>query len=294
MMEMSGLVQQMVKIWSEDTGTDVGVNRLRALSGGSINQAFCLETSLGSFFLKYNTANRFPGMFEAEARGLRLLNNAGVIRIPNVVYVGSTQSHVFLILEFLDRSPQQKDFWETFGRKLAALHRCSSDQFGLDHSNYIGSLTQSNTGHIHWHTFFIEERLEPQLRLASNAGLISDSLTASFKTLFSRMVDMFPVEQPSLLHGDLWSGNFLIGPQGEPCLIDPAVYFGHREMDLAMTRLFGGFEAKFYRAYQEVWPLQSGWQERMDLCNLYPLMVHVNLFGGGYLSQVKDILRRFV
>jgi len=163
----------------------------------------------------------------------------------------------------------------------------------LDHNNYIGSLHQSNQKHDKWVSFFIEERLNPQLKLAYDSGKINSSILEKFEVMFLVLEEIFPVEKPSLLHGDLWSGNLMTDNFGNPCLIDPAVYFGFREMDLAMTTLFGGFDSEFYESYQRINHLETGWQERFDICNLYPLLVHVNLFGEGYLSSVKNILKRF-
>ena len=165
--------------------------------------------------------------------------------------------------------------------------------FGLDHDNYIGSLPQSNHQHTSWVEFFIEERLEKQIALAKNSGALNNSTIQQFNNLFKRLKEIIPEEKPSLLHGDLWNGNYMLAADGCACLIDAAVYYDHREMDLAMTRLFGGFPEEFYESYHETFPLSSGFEERVDIHNLYPLLVHVNLFGGSYISQVKSVLSRF-
>ncbi len=186
-----------------------------------------------------------------------------------------------------------KGFWEDFGTRLANMHRHTSDVFGLDHPNYIGSLPQSNKTQKSWIDFFVEERLEAQLRLARDAGRVERELGRWFQALYTHLPDLFPEEPPALLHGDLWSGNFMVGTDGRAAIVDPAVYYGHRYMDLGMSKLFGGFAPAFYRAYEDAYPLEKGWREGIEIANLYPLMVHVNLFGGGYLSSVKTILRKF-
>ena len=166
----------------------------------------------------------------------------------------------------------------------------SAVSFGLDHDNYIGSLAQSNKKHADWISFFMEERIRPQLKLAMDKKLIDEGTVKQFDKLFDHFDRLIPKEKPALLHGDLWNGNFLVSDSSRAALIDPAVYFGHREMDLAMTTLFGGFDSEFYRAYDEVFPLEKGFEKRVDIHNLYPLLVHVNLFGGGYVRQVKAVL----
>lgn len=174
------------------------------------------------------------------------------------------------------------------------MHRNSSGQFGLDHDNYIGSLPQRNRFSASWAEFFVRERLAVQLQLAIDGGRIERQIASKFSAVFQRLHEWVPAEPPALLHGDLWSGNLLTSFAGNPCLIDPAVYFGHREMDLAMMRLFGGFHVDCFHAYAETFPLTPGFEDRADLYNLYPLLVHVNLFGGGYAAQVASIINRFV
>ena len=180
-----------------------------------------------------------------------------------------------------------------FGKQLAQLHQNTNTSFGLEESNYIGSLLQQNNLHNNWIDFFINERLKPQIKLARDNGKIDLSTITKFERLYTKLDEIFPEEPPALLHGDLWSGNFMVDEKGGPVIIDPAVYFGHREMDIAMTKLFGGFNQQLYQSYNEHFPLEKGWEQRVDICNLYPLMVHVNLFGGGYLEQVKSILNKF-
>ena len=274
-------------------GTGTRVTSAQPLSGGDINRAFQLQTTDGSYFLKYNLAGKYPGMFQAEARGLALLNRQGAPRVPKVFAFDESGEYSWLLLEYIKQGSPGNSFWEDFGIALAQLHKNSSESFGLDHDNYIGSLPQSNRNHSTWHDFFIEERLNKQLALARNKGLVDSALTKSFENLFNAIPSIFPKESPSLVHGDLWSGNYLCDENGNPCIIDPAVYYGFREMDIGMSKLFGGFTSRFYESYQNTFPMAPGWQDRIDICNLYPLLVHVNLFGGGYLGSVKAIAGRF-
>lgn len=266
---------------------------IHALSGGSINQAFRLKTSRGDFFLKYNDASRYPEMFRKEAEGLKLLKAPGIIEVPGVLLAAEDENHAFLLLEFVDQGIEKPDFWDDFGEKLARLHQVKAQQFGLDHDNYMGSLYQYNHFHDTWSEFFIVERLERQIKLAREQGNIKRSDVQAFERLYLRLDEIFPPCQPSLLHGDLWSGNFITSASGFACLIDPAVYFGHPETDIAMSTLFGGFSNRFYEAYASHNVLEKGWRERLPVYNLYPLMVHVNLFGGGYLGSVQQILKKF-
>jgi fructosamine-3-kinase len=271
----------------------IDITGSKPLAGGDINRAYAIETNRGTWFMKFNSRNRYPGMFEAEARGLRLLHDAGEIRIPGVAGSGSAGDHAFLLLEHIPSSMKQHDFWTNFGTALAKLHQHHGDAFGLDHDNYIGSLPQSNRNHDSWVDFFTGERLSPQLKRARDAGLADRGLTAKMERLFGKLGEIFPEEPPSLIHGDLWNGNYMVDDRGEACLIDPAVYYGHREMDIGMSKLFGGFSEEFYRAYNAEYPMEKGWEERVDICNLYPLLVHVNLFGRGYVGSVESILRSF-
>jgi fructosamine-3-kinase len=269
------------------------IRRVTPVSGGSINLTAKLDTTKGVFFIKVNDAFRYPDMFVKESNGLTVLAKSGTFTIPNVILTGEDDAQAFIVMEFIESRTRENNFWENFGRSLAELHRVSNDKFGFEEDNYIGSLKQSNRQHNKWIDFFIEERLEPQLKMAYAKGLLNEKDKMIFQKLFTRLDELIPVETPSLLHGDLWSGNFITGKSGEPCIFDPAVYFGHREMDLSMSKLFGGFDQPFYDSYQEGFPLEDGFEERISVHNLYPLLVHVNLFGGGYVNNVRTIVKRF-
>ena len=271
----------------------VEISEIRSVGGGCINEAFSININAGRYFIKYNSAVAYPAMFEKEAAGLKILADTKAISIPKVIATGESGKLAFLILEHIENGTPDRNFWNDFGTKLADLHRNTSDYFGLDHDNYIGSLIQRNKLHPDFFSFFISERIELQLKEARNKGAFSQSETSYFDSLFKTLPNIIPAEKPALIHGDLWSGNYMITANASPCLIDPAVYYGHREADIAMTQLFGGFKPEFYSAYNQAWPMEKGWQKRMDIFNLYPLLVHVNLFGGGYAAQVLRIIRQF-
>ncbi len=271
----------------------IQISSVHPVGGGSINSAYGLETNVGKFFVKLNSASRYPGMFKKEAMGLKILSDAGELPVPEIVGFGENHAEAFLVLKFIETGTSSAGFWENFGHALARLHGHSADSFGLDHDNYIGSLPQRNTFHNTWETFFVEERLQPLMHMAFDNKLLNNNDIKAFKNFFGQIDTLFPKEPPALLHGDLWGGNFMTNQAGEAVLIDPAVYFGHREMDLGMSQLFGGFHHRFYDAYTEAYPLEPGWEKRLDYCNLYPLLVHVNLFGGSYVGSVQRILQPF-
>ena len=292
-MQGKKLYQNIAGRLSEKLEKEVLFQKSDPVGGGCINNTEKIETSSGNFFLKYNDAKQFPGMFDAEAKGLKLLREANEIFVPEVICLGEERDESFLVLELVRSGRRQRNFFEDFGKRLAKLHKHTSGGFGLDHDNYIGSLPQRNWPHDNWVDFFVEERLEQQIKLACDSNVLSRSFIPQFNNLFRRLNEIFPDEKPALVHGDLWSGNFMTAPDGFACIIDPAVYFGFREMDIAMSKLFGGFPAEFYDSYNSEFPMEKGWQLRADICNLYPLMVHVNLFGGGYVYDVQSILKRF-
>ncbi len=267
---------------------------LKPVAGGDINQALVLETSVKRFFLKVNTAPKANRMFEAEASGLALLAASNTIRIPEVLGFGDTPEGAFLLLEYIEPGFRPDGFWEEFGSALAELHRHSADNFGLESDNFIGSLPQSNQRHETWPDFYINERLQPQLDIANQQNRLQPTDFQAFERLFRRLAELCPAEPPALVHGDLWSGNFLCDSNGQPVLIDPATSYSHREMDLAMSRLFGGFDRTFYRSYEQAWPLAPGFEQRLPIYQLYYLLVHVNLFGGGYVDSVRSVLKQFI
>lgn len=259
-------------------------------SGGDINNASIIKLSDGeSLFLKWNDSAP-DYMFETESKGLKILSDANTdLVIPEVVEVGKN----FLLLSLLIPGLGNSGSAYNFGTELAKLHQHSFETFGLNHDNFIGKLPQRNHQHQNWADFFISERIEPQIKLGIQTGKFESDLIPIVDTLHKTVQDLFPYEQPALLHGDLWSGNYMFTNSGVASIYDPAVYYGHREMDIAMTRLFGGFSSDFYDGYNSEYPLADGFEDRIELCNLYPVLVHANLFGGGYIHRTLEILKRF-
>ncbi len=275
--------------------TGLGITESSSVSGGSINQAAKVSLSDGkTCFLKWNTSAN-PRMFSVEEKGLALLSSADTdLRIPKVFVTGETDNGTgFLLQQFIAEGQAKPNSASEFGQALAQLHKHHSEKFGLDYDNYIGRLPQSNAWHENWLDFFIEERMEPQLAMATEAGKLGSNTVAHFQSMFKQLPDIFPDEPPSLLHGDLWGGNYFFDENGKATIYDPAAYYGHREIELAFTHLFGGFPSNFYVAYEEAYPLTSGFSKRKDIYNLYPLLVHTNLFGGSYARQVEGIVRQF-
>lgn len=267
------------------------IESIQPLSGGDINDVFKVKTNNGTFVAKCNDADRYPGMFQAEDKGLRLLAKGGV-KTPKTILIGEEEDYSFLLLEWIEKTTPTPEFWQTFGQSLALMHRESSPQFGLDHSNYMGSLIQQNEFCDSWGDFFVTQRLEPQLRLAYDSGFLK-GLSQRWSQLMAKLEVLVPQEKPALVHGDLWGGNFICSAGQVPVLIDPAVCYAHREADISMMNLFGGFDSSVFEWYHESYPLEQGWRERIDIHNLYPLLVHVNLFGSAYEGQVASILKKF-
>ena len=264
--------------------------------GGDINRAFKLTLSDGrSVFMKSNAPKNLP-FFEAEAKGLDALRQTKTIGVPNVLGIGTDKNEAFLLLEYLEAAPKIDGYWEVFGRELAALHRADckhlAENFGFPEDNYIGATPQKNTPTTRWVDFFRECRLLPQIRMAD--GYFDTNTQQLCAKLLDKLDRYLPEpEFPSLLHGDLWSGNSAPGHDGKAWIYDPAAYVGHHEAELAMTELFGRCPEAFYRAYSEITPIDSGYADRRDLYNLYHLLNHLNLFGGSYLGSVQGILRRY-
>ncbi|MBC8155947.1 MAG: fructosamine kinase family protein [Bacteroidetes bacterium] len=273
-------------------GESVEVIETQFLSGGDINTAAQVFSSEGVFFVKWNTADR-EGMFDSEAQGLDLLRQTDAFDIPGVVGYGQQGDKAYLILEYIDSGKPTDNYWEVLGQRLAELHSYTQPKFGLSFNNYIGSLPQENTPTAKGVEFFFEKRLLPLAGRARYGGMISSDMLDRFYRLYQRLPEILPNERPALLHGDLWSGNVMINETGSPALIDPAVYYGYREAEIAFTKLFGGFDQRFYDAYNEAFPLEENFNERIPIYNLYPLLVHLNLFGSGYVSGIEKVLKQF-
>lgn len=281
-------------------GEGTKIEKANRISGGDINEAYGLVLTGGKrIFMKSNTKDN-ASLFIAEAEGLNAIYQTKSIGTPRILGLGTDEDrggYSFLLLEFIFGKSRGTDYWEDFARQLADMHRAStigltaSGKYGFEGDNYIGRRRQINVGYESWTAFFRDCRLEPQFRDAERYFERED-----WKRI-DRMLDhldeiLVEPEYPSLLHGDLWGGNVITGNDGRAWLIDPAVYVGHAEADLAMTELFGGFPRTFYDAYQEVAPLHPGYEYRRDIYNLYHLLNHLNMFGRMYLAEVKSIVRR--
>jgi protein-ribulosamine 3-kinase len=264
------------------------------IGGGSINQTYKIVINKNKlFFCKTNSASRFPSLFQKEKNGLLLLAEQNVIRTPIVIACEEMQGEQILILEWIEQGLKIIKFWQIFGEQLAKLHHVTNSNFGLHEDGYMGALPQANSLSDNWIDFFIHQRLEPQIKMAADNHLLDLYHINHFKKLYKSLPGIFPQEQPSLLHGDLWSSNFLSDENSLPVLIDPAVYFGNRNIDLAMTKLFGGFDDAFYEAYNYHFALPQNHREIWDVCNLYPLLIHLNLFGKSYLNDILHTIQRY-
>jgi len=277
-----------------DHGIDVLDRPARAVSGGSISRTERFETPRGPIFVKLEP-RAAADRLEAEADGLAALRRAGAIALPEVLAHGVAGADAFLVVEWIEFAQKSREAERRLGTALARLHRATGDAFGWHRDNYIGRTPQPNGRSEDWIEFFRERRLGHQLELARANGIGADVLALG-RALLDRLDAFFAghTPAPSLLHGDLWGGNWGADANGTPFVYDPAVYYGDREADLAMTRLFGGFGDAFYRAYDEAWPPAPGRERRADLYNLYHLLNHFNLFGGGYRAQVLACLKRLV
>ncbi len=274
------------------TGEPFTVERQQGVGGGCINSAEKISDGSRSYFVKLNSANSLE-MFEAEADGLRELRKPGAIAVPEPLVTGTAEGQAYIVMEDLELGGS--GIGAQLGRELAQLHRTTQERFGWFRDNTIGSTPQYNSEHRDWVTFWREQRLGAQLEMAARKGA-AGSLQRKGAELMERFHGFFSdySPTPSLLHGDLWSGNYAFRRDGAPVIFDPAVYYGDREADIAMTELFGGFGGDFYAAYNEAWPLDKGYASRKTLYNLYHIINHFNLFGGGYASQAESMIERLL
>lgn len=262
--------------------------------GGSINQVYVISDRQGhTFFVKLNGPNQME-MFIAEALGLEQIAQAQAIRVPRPICWGTTDSSTYLVLEWLEFGGRNDQAWQRMGQQLATLHRqaLSSQGFGWQRNNTIGSTPQLNPWTHDWTTFFRDHRLGYQLQLGRRNGGHFPQGPALLAAIPQLLAHHHP--EPSLVHGDLWGGNAAVLASGEPVIFDPAAYYGDREVDLAMTELFGGFPRSFYQGYNATWPLTPGYEKRKILYNLYHILNHFNLFGSGYESQANRIIEQLL
>jgi fructosamine-3-kinase len=282
---------------AQATGEDFQINNRRSVGGGCINQGYAVIGNTGTYFVKLNTASQVQ-MFEAEALGLKQMLETQTIRVPKPIGWGTVADCAYIVLEWLELGGNNTQSWEQMGRQLAAMHRWNpttqggrAKGFGWDINNTIGSTPQINTWTSDWAEFFAQYRIGYQFQLARRRGghfPQQDRLLSVIPPLLNHQ------PQPSLVHGDLWGGNAAVTKSGEPVIFDPATYIGDREVDIAMTELFGGFPSAFYRGYNEVSPLDEGYKQRKTLYNLYHILNHFNLFGGGYASQANQMIEQIL
>jgi protein-ribulosamine 3-kinase len=290
-MDIRSIISQRLKRLSPGISDSL---EFTGTGGGSINDCLKISTHDKSWFCKVNSASKFPHLFLKEKKGLELISSQEIILTPAIIDHFEESGYQFLLMDFIQPGKRSADFWKLFGEQIARLHQVHGDHFGLDHDNYMGSVEQLNDASGNWIEFFIQKRLKPLVKKCIEKNLITAKNEKDFERVYSRMKEIFEkTDKPSLLHGDLWNGNYLSNKNCFPVLIDPAVYYGHRSVDLAMTQLFGGFDPLFYEAYHHHYPLPTNYREQWDLCNLYPLLIHVYLFGRSYLSQVETITAKF-
>lgn len=294
-----GLLHTAAPLWitiaaqiTQDTRQPFNPDRISPTGGGCISQTFVVHAVDQSFFVKLNRPECLA-MFAAEAAGLEEIRNTTSLRVPRPFGSGSGHGHAWLVLEYI--SLQHRGNAAALGHGLAQMHRHTAERFGWTRDNTIGSTPQPNTAEADWIAFWRQHRLGYQLQLARRNGYtgllqsLGERLLSGFQYFFTGYTPL-----PSLLHGDLWSGNHAFDEQGQPVIFDPAVYYGDREADLAMTELFGGFPADFYAAYQDAWPVEAGYATRKQLYNLYHILNHLNLFGSQYLGRAETMMKKLL
>ena len=283
---------EIARAITQATGKKFAIASTKSVSGGCINQGYKVSNNDAEYFVKLNQASQVE-MFVAEALGLKQMYATNTITIPKPICWGTADSSSYIVLQWLNLGGGSNESWTKMGRQLAAMHRQgTNNHFGFEVNNTIGSTPQINNWLDNWADFFAEQRIGYQLKLAKRNGGNFPDTNKVIDAVKNHLIDRQP--EASILHGDLWSGNAAITSDGAPVIFDPATYYGDREADLAMTELFGGFSAAFYRGYNEAWQLDSGYQQRKSIYNLYHILNHFNLFGGGYGSQAARIIKQIV
>jgi fructosamine-3-kinase len=286
-------IQHITETFTGFFKEEISLSDVRRVEGGDINQTYLLNTSKGKFFLKLNSALFGHDFFEKEARGLATLANAGALKVPRPLFDGKFHQQIYLVMEYLENGAPADDFWTDFGTSMAKLHQQTAAHFGLDYPNYIGKIRQQNNLCDSFPEFYSSQRILPLVNKAFKQKMLLEEDIQKAENLCAKLPGIIPEEKPALLHGDLWKGNYMCMANGHAAIFDPAIYFGHREMDLAMSTLFGGFNDNFYQAYNNTYPLYPGFEERIDIFQLYPLLVHLLFFGGTYHQSVKNILQKY-
>ena len=285
---MKNLIKHISQLTNKEFQT------IDAISGGSISSAYLLKWNEGAYFLKTNTNSDALNMFRAEEKGLQAIEETQTIAVPKVHYTDVYDGKAFLLMDYVESKPANTNDYKALGTQLAKLHLNHKDTFGFTSDNFIGSLPQSNTQHSQWIDFYWHERIEPQLSMARQNKLLKENEIIAKKIAISVFEELLGTDvKPSVLHGDLWAGNYLISTDGSPYLIDPATYWGHSMVDIAMSQLFGGFGNEFYTAYHDIIPKTENYNAQIDLYQLYFLLVHLNLFGRSYYGSVSSLLKRY-
>lgn len=281
-----------MRILNEIIRKELGINphKTTALSGGDINKVYHCIYEEKELVIKFNITNKYPEMFEKESKGLRLLS-ASNFKTPKTIATGNFKNHNYLILEYIQ--PGNKLNWIKFGQNLALMHQITNQKFGLDYDNYIGSIQQINNYENSWEEFYSNFRLLQLTAKARDQQLILKSDVSKIEKLCLKLNELIPNTKPSLIHGDLWSGNLISDKNNEPVLIDPAVYYAHPEMDWAMLSLFGNYPTIAMEKYNEINPIEKDFEKRKEIHQLYPLLVHLILFGEAYYSPVMNIVKKF-
>ena len=283
---------EIARTISQATGQEFAIANTNSVSGGCINQGYKISSDKAEYFVKLNDASEVE-MFIAEAMGLKQMYATETITVPQPICYGTVDSSSYIVLQWLDLGRGSDRSYREMGRQLAAMHRQgTAEHFGWERNNTIGSTPQINTQNDNWADFFAEQRIGYQLKLVKRRGGSFPDTNKVVEAVRDKLTNRQP--EASLVHGDLWSGNAAIASDGSPVILDPATYYGDRETDLAMTELFGGFPAAFYQGYNEAWQLDSGYQQRKSIYNLYHVLNHFNLFGGGYANQAQRIIGQII
>jgi len=276
------------------------IQSITAVAEGDINTCFKVSTTNASYFIKLNDASNYPGMLQREAEGLITLQQRSSLVVPTTVACDVIENQQYLVLTYLNKGAIGIDFFTNFGEGLAIMHKNTNTAFGWHTSNYIGLLQQPNTWHQNWCTFYSTQRIMPLVNQLHQQKNYNTADVINAKKVCAKLGEIFPAEVPAMLHGDLWSGNYMPvqlnseSAATSAAIYDPAVYYGNREMDIGMSKLFGGFDSLFYKAYHHHYPLQPQWQQRLPLTQWYPLLVHALLFGGYYIKQSRATIKAFL
>ena len=284
--------QEIAREITKATGKPFEITNTRSVGGGCINQGYKISSGERDYFVKLNQASQVE-MFAAEALGLKQMYATQTITVPQPICYGTAGNSCYIVLEWLDLGGSSSQAWTDMGSQLAQMHKKgTADRFGWDRNNTIGSTPQINTWMDNWADFFAEQRIGYQLKLAKRRGGSFPDTTKVVEAVREQLADRKP--EASIVHGDLWSGNAAVNKAGKPVILDPATYYGDREVDIAMTELFGGFPSSFYRGYDRVWQLDAGYKRRKTIYNLYHILNHFNLFGGGYGSQANRMIEQII